>query len=518
MESVEKSTTLLATLKSIFSEAVEAVQPHKRIPQLVSVRGDRLSVDGRTYGLGPGDGGRRRRRTCYVVGFGKAVSGMAVVLERILGRHLEEGVVSVPHGSQEAFRSAGKEELVLPPHSRIRVYEGARDNVPDEDSFAASRAIVELVRKLSSTDVLFVLVSGGGSALLPFPPPPVTLAEKSALIRCLSRAGATIQELNSVRKRMSMVKGGRLAVLAHPAQVVALILSDIIGDPLDLIASSPTVENADRCFLAREIVAKYEEKLDEVAPSIRMVLDNEEEEGQEDETRKPFDHVQNILIGNNGVALDAMAAACNRRQFVSIVGSNSISGEARSLGQLYAKVAFLAQSSGEAEAARAVRLLREELGVLPEAAARFVERARELAGGGGHQLPPVCLVNGGEPTVTVRGRGRGGRNQELALSFALELHQLRRSRAGPPHAPCRAFLLSAGTDGIDGPTEAAGAIGHAALVEDAHGRGTDVSGVLDDNDSFNFFSSHNDGSELVVVGHTGTNVMDLHLLIILCEK
>ncbi len=507
----------LSTLKTVYSETVEVVQPHRRVPQLVEVRGGEVLVGEdrrKRYALSSG------RRNCYMVGFGKAVSGMAVALERVLGPdHLAEGIISVPVGSQETFRSSGREDLVLPKDSRIKVFEGAMDNLPDEASFAASRAIVELIKSLCSDDVLFVLISGGGSALLPFPCPPVTLEEKSSLIRSLSRAGATIQEMNSVRKRISLVKGGRLASMARPASVAALILSDIVGDPLDLISCAPTVRNVDPPSLARDILAKYSKEIESIPQSVQKILDDPHT-SQDD----PLDHVQNILIGNIDLALEGMVWSCRERGFSALLGSNKIVGEARRLGKLYARIAHHACSSDEDEVREVSRLLREEFDVAPTVVDKFVAGAQELrrSPGGSNGGRTLCLVNGGEPTVKVCGQGRGGRNQELALAFAQELHRLCSSSSSSSSLSdlrnkFEVYLMSAGTDGIDGPTPAAGAIGHAALVEDALRQGLDVGRTLEDNDSHTFFSALNGGRELVSVGHTGTNVMDVHLLSI-CAK
>ncbi len=487
------------SMKEIFLEAVQAVQPHHRIRQMIKVDSGTITVgkaskDQREYALND------EKKSCYIVGFGKAVSGMAAALEQVLGDHLQEGVISVPLGSQECFRRDGKNELLLPENSRITVYEGAKDNIPDEAALRASMAICRLIAKLKEGDLLFVLVTGGGSALLPCPAPPVTLKDKSDLVRALSLAGADIKELNSVRKRLSLLKGGGLARLARPARVVSLILSDIIGDPLDFIAGAPTVANEDPPNLALEILSKYSSRIGRVPRSVETLLNQSQSEDDDS-----LGHVHNVLLGNIDMAIGGMVTACRHRGWEAYFGGNDLSGEARRVGQQYAQLCHLLQHGQYDEA---FKLLINPLKAPQEAALDFVNGVKSLSA---DPDKVVCLASGGETTVDVRGTGRGGRNQELALAFSMELHRLTKSHDGEM-SPLDVRLLSAGTDGIDGPTDAAGAVGDSRLISRAIEAGLNPVRAMEENDSNGFFSALDGGMDLVTVGHTGTNVMDAHLL------
>jgi len=495
---------LTSALKSLYEQTVEVVQPYNRVKQLVKVQESTVTIGENDYKLSPFG-----QPNCYVVGFGKAVSGMAAALDAVLGQHVAEGVISVPAGSQETFRKNRRSDLVLSPESKIRVLEGAEENLPDEKAFEAAKEIVSLVEdceKMAENGrkpLLFALISGGGSALLPYPIEGVSLNEKMRLIRSLSLAGATIQEVNSVRKRLSKVKGGKLALLAgRNVPLVSLILSDIIGDPLDLIASSPTVRNVDKSTLAWEIVDKFNIK---VPDSIVSALTSEGGTVAEED----FTHVQNVLIGNVDLALEGMQKICQSMGLRTWVASNKVSGEARKLGDFYARLAF---SAIEAEDINnnSNDLMDEEC-FSPEVLAQFVQNVRDLRSGSLKNAKGVCLLSGGEPIVKVEGKGMGGRNQELSLSFAVAFDTLGQGQYQGVH------FMSAGTDGIDGPTPAAGAIAYSTLAEDARKQGLDLRAAIGNNDSFTVLSKLNHGRELITVGHTGTNVMDVHCLVILAK-
>ncbi|XP_025901902.1 glycerate kinase [Nothoprocta perdicaria] len=248
-------------------------------------------------------------RLCLAA-FGKAALGMAAAAEDILGERLERGVVSAPAGGQESLRRAGMRDMLLKPGSRIEVMEGARDNRPDAAALRAAGAIRALAEGLGADDVLLVLISGGGSALLPAPTPPVLLEEKEALTRLLAARGAAIQELNAVRKALSVLKGGGLARLAHPARVVSLILSDVIGDPVDVIASGPTAASAHGAQDCLRILAKYD-LLRGLPASVQAVLGSAEPAAPHD-----YSHVANVVVGSNALALaeakptEAAGAVC----------------------------------------------------------------------------------------------------------------------------------------------------------------------------------------------------------------
>jgi glycerate 2-kinase len=379
-----------------------------------------------------------------VYGCGKASGAMALAVEGVLGERIVDGLVVVKDG-------------YTAPTRRIRLAEAGHP-VPDARGETAALEIVERVRAARADDLVLFLVSGGGSALTPAPAPPVTLAEKQETTRLLLGAGATINELNAVRKHLSLLKGGQLARAAAPAAVVSLVLSDVVGDPLDVIASGPTAP--DRSTFA-EALAVLDRK--GVAARVPAAVRERLTAGAEhriDETPKPgdrlFERVRNVVIGNNALVVDAAAAEARRLGYRAELLTRSLQGEAR------------------------------------EVARELVARARALPAG-------TCLIAGGETTVTVRGRGRGGRCQEFALAGALELR--------PDDA---LLLLAAGTDGTDGPTDAAGGLADAGTVKRGERAGRSARAALDDNDAYTFLS---EAGDLLRSGPTNTNLLDLYLLL-----
>ena len=412
--------------------------------------------------LGAGDVGPLVRRALaevrlpagrvLVVGAGKASGAMAAAAEAVLGERIVDGVVAVKDGH-------------LAPTRRVRLLEAGHP-VPDARGAAAARAIHDLARTATADDLLLVLISGGGSALTPAPAPPITLEEKQALTRLLLRAGATINQLNAVRKHCSVLKGGQLARAAGQARVHALLLSDVIGDPLDVIASGPTAPDASTFAEALDILERFG-ITEEVAASIRRRL-VDGQAGVVPETPKPgdplFDRVTNVVIGNNTLVVEAAMERARALGFTPHLLTRTLEGEAR------------------------------------EVASRFVAMAREIRAGGGPVRPPCCLIAGGETTVTVRGQGSGGRCQELALAAALELTAL-------PDV----VILAAGTDGSDGPTSAAGALVDGESAVKARALGLDLAARLADNDANPVLAALGD---LVVTGPSNTNLLDLYLVLV----
>ena len=393
------------------------------------------------------------RGRVLVVGAGKASGAMAAAAEEALGDRVTDGVVAVKDGH-------------LAPTRRVRLLEAGHP-VPDRRGAEAARAIRDLVSTASADDLVLVLVSGGGSALTPAPAPPITLEEKQSLTRLLLRAGANINQLNAVRKHCSTLKGGQLARAAAPARVQALLLSDVIGDALDVIASGPTAPDASTFAEAMGILARFDIR-DQVAPSIVARL-QQGMQGEIPETPKPgdplFERVGNLVIGNNALVVDAAAAAARELGLVPHVLTRSLEGEARKVGR------------------------------------RFAAMARDIREGRGPVAPPCCVVAGGETTVTVRGQGSGGRCQELALAAAIELE-------GVPGV----VVLAAGTDGSDGPTTAAGGVADGRSVRRARTAGVDLSAHLADNSSHAALEALGD---LLVTGPTNTNLLDLYLIVVL---
>jgi hydroxypyruvate reductase len=383
-------------------------------------------------------------RRVVVVGCGKASGAMAVAAERVLDAQIADGLVVVKDG-------------YTAPTRRVRLAEAGHP-VPDARGQAAALEMLECVRAAGPDGLVLVLVSGGGSALTPAPAPPVTLAEKQETTRLLLGAGATINELNAVRKHLSLLKGGQLARAAAPAGVLALILSDVVGDPLDVIASGPTAP--DRSTFAEALaVLERKELLARVPVAVRERL-AAGTHGRIEETPKPgdrlFERVHNLIVGNNALVVDAAAAEARRLGYRAELLTRGLQGEAR------------------------------------DVARDLVARA--------HALPPrTCLIAGGETTVTVRGGGRGGRCQEFALAAALSLK---------PEGDL--VVLAAGTDGTDGPTDAAGGIVDSGTVARGERAGRTARAALDDNDAHTFLSAAGD---LVVSGPTNTNLLDIYLFV-----
>ena len=337
--------------------------------------------------------------------------------------------------------------------------------VPDEKGTAATKRVLDLIAKADRRTLVICLISGGGSALLAAPCQGVSLDEKRQVTELLLKAGATITELNCVRKHISSVKGGRLAEIAYPSRVLSLILSDVIGDPLDVVASGPTSPDKTTFGDALAVLERY--KLTDAIPAGVLTRLVEGSEGQIAETPKEgnpaFDRVENRIIGSNKLAAEAAAGRARQLGFEPIVLSTQMQGEARSVASILAQKA--------------------------------VETRK------GH--PPdkrICLISGGETTVTVKGTGRGGRNTELALAFAKEIAGSR-----------GIVLLSAGTDGTDGPTDAAGAVVDGQTCSNATAKGLSLDHYLNNNDSYSFFKST---GELLITGATGTNVMDLQIILL----
>uniref|UniRef100_A0A8I3Q4N5 Glycerate kinase n=1 Tax=Canis lupus familiaris TaxID=9615 RepID=A0A8I3Q4N5_CANLF len=420
----------------LFESTVGAVLPGPMLHRALSLdpSSGLLKVRDRSFQL---------RQNLYLVGFGKAVLGMAAAAEELLGQHLVQGVISVPKGIRAAMERAGKQEMLLKPHSRVQVFEGAEDNLPDRDALRAALAIRQLAEGLTADDLLLVLISGGGSALLPAPIPPVTLEEKQTLTKLLAARGANIQELNTIRKALSQLKGGGLAQAAYPAQVVSLILSDVVGDPVEVIASGPTVASVHNVQDCLHILNHY--GLRAALPrSVKTVLARADSDPHGPHT---CGHVLNVIIGSNTLALAEAQRQAEALGYRAVVLSAAIQGDVKSVARFYG---LLAQVAGAQLTLPGTRASVEEDEQLRELAAelqlpdlQLKEALETVAGARG----PVCLLAGGEPTVQLQGSGKGGRNQELALRVGAELGQR-------PLGSVDVLFLSGGTDGQDGPTEA----------------------------------------------------------------
>jgi hydroxypyruvate reductase len=438
-------TELRKAARGIFDAAVRAVDPAEAIRRHLVRDGERLAIGGERVDLGA-------VREIVVVGLGKAGAPMAAAVEEILGARIARGVVVTKYGHVQPTRA-------------IRIHEAGHP-VPDDAGMAGARAVLDHVTGLDAGDLVLVLISGGGSALTPAPVDGVTLAEKQSLTKALLACGADIREMNTLRKHISRLKGGQLARAAAPARVFTLILSDIVGDPLDAIASGPTVPDPTTYADALAILDKYRIR-EEIPSSIRTHLEAGAT-GKVSETPKPedplFGRVKSVMVASNIQALEAARAEAERLGFRAIILSSFIEGETREIARMHAALALEVRASGHP--------------------------AR----------PPVCLITGGETTVTLRGTGKGGRNQEFALASALDI-------AGLPDV----VVFSAGTDGTDGPTDAAGALADGDTVKRALGLGLTPRAALDGNDAYPFFERLGD---LVITGPTRTNVMDVRLVLV----
>ncbi|MGQ0811026.1 MAG: glycerate kinase type-2 family protein [Nitrospiraceae bacterium] len=425
--------------------ALIAADPALAIREHVTRRGAVLKVGLRKYDL-------RRYRRIVVVGAGKASARMGQALEPLLRDRLDSGLVVVKYGHRAETK-------------RIQIIEAGHP-VPDEAGVRAGAKMLALVNQLTRTDLLFVLLSGGASSLLPAPVAGLSLAHKQQITQLLLRSGAAIQEINAVRKHVSAIKGGQLAA-ATSAQVVSLIVSDVIGDDLASIGSGPTAPDPTTYADARTVLRRYR-IWNKIPAPVRNHLASGQR-GKIGETPKRdspiFRRVHNHLIGNNRAAVAAVSEAARRMGLNPLVLTSTLTGEAR------------------------------------EMAKAFGAMAREIASTAKPVRRPCCIIAGGELTVTVRGSGLGGRAQEFALAAAIEIGGL-----------SKVWIAAFGTDGTDGPTDAAGAVVDGETVARARKLGLDLHRALDQNDAYHVFRKLRNH---IITGPTGTNVNDLYFLLAL---
>ena len=425
----------------IFHAALKAAAPDEAVLRHVKLNRNVLIAGRKRYRLDS-------FRNVYVIGAGKASAQMAQAIERLLGKRIVGGLINIKYGHAARLRRIDLNECGHP--------------IPDRNGELGTQRIVEIARLAGPSDLVICLISGGASALLPLPAPPVTLEEKQETTRLLLHCGANIHELNCVRKHISGIKGGRLAQVAWPATVLALILSDVIGDDLDVIGSGPTVPDRSTFGDARAILAKYE-IAGKVPEAVRQRLS-----GSSAETPKPgdkiFEKVQNLIVGSNRLAVDEAARQARALGYHTLVLSTFIEGETLDVARVHAAI------------------------------------AKEIRASGQPIRTPACVISGGETTVTIGGTGLGGRNQEFALAAAIDIAGLK-----------DVVILSAGTDGTDGPTDAAGAIADGNTIARAEARGINAAAHLAINDSYHFFENL---GNLIKTGPTGTNVADVRILLV----
>ncbi|MCX2727695.1 DUF4147 domain-containing protein [Thermomicrobium sp. 4228-Ro] len=426
-------------VEEVFREALSAVDPERSVRASLRLEGDILWVRGVPYRL-------LENSRLVLLAVGKAALGMAAGALARLGARVDRCVV-VP-------KAEGIQSREFP---GCRVIPGAHP-IPDERSVEAGKALLKAVRGLTPDDLVLVLLSGGGSALAEVPRSPATLGDIVETTERLLRAGADIWLLNSVRRRLSALKGGRLAEAAAPARVVNLILSDVLGNPLSVIASGPTVP-PEHIVTDLPRVLQHMGVWDELPERVRSLLVAPET------TPQRFDNVlQSVVLADAAALVRAATEACRRRGLPAVTCGARFTGEAREFGRFWATLA---------------RSVREE-----------------------HQpwIPPIAIVAGGELTVTVRGSGRGGRNTEMALAAAVALEGSE-----------RITVASLASDGDDGRSGAAGAVVDTVTTAVLRDRGIDPLRALHENDSATALAA---ADALVVTGLTGTNVNDLYLAIV----
>ncbi len=430
----------------ILDGALKAVDPKEAVLNALTLDGNILSYKGGSVDLS-------RTKKVIVVGGGKAGGLMARAVEALLGKRITTGHVNVLKGTEDSVKTG-----------RVTL-RGASHPIPDHEGVKGVDTMFDLTNGLTKRDLVITLMSGGGSALMPYPASGINLEDMRELTSLLLKAGVTINELNSVRKHISGFKGGQFARHVYPARMINLLLSDVIGDPIDTIASGPTSPDESSFTDARGVVVKYG-LLDDIPENVLTRL-NAGINGMCPETPKLgdpiFENVSNLVIANNYMAARAASEVAEGLGYNSLILSTHIEGEARQVGVMFAGIAREEQSRG-----------------LP------VPR-------------PAAIIIGGETTVNVKGEGKGGRNQEVALGAIRKMSGL------------KGLIATLGTDGIDGPTDAAGAIVDGESLSRALELGLNPDVFLDGNDSYSFFKPMNDQ---IMTGPTGTNVNDLNVILV----
>lgn len=453
------------------SRALDRVDPWRMVHDNLDLEGDCLAVRGvdRAFDLS-------EFRRVVLLGAGKAGAPMARAVQEILGPRIAESLVLVKYGHRDSTRG---------PLPGVRLVEAGHP-VPDQAGLAGTRELLKIARDCDAETLVIMLTSGGGSALLSAPQHPISLNDIQETTRLLLESGATIQDVNTVRIALSAVKGGRLAEALYPATVINLVLSDVVGDRLDIIASGPCVPGTVDRDQALAVLDTFK-LLSRVPPTVRSLL--------EDPTLPPppradapcFKKVYHALLGTNRQALEAAAQSLEEQGMETFVLSSMITGEAREVARVFAGIALDAARQSAANS-----------GAPGEPPSRLAEDR-------GSHPAPLVIIAGGETTVRVRGNGKGGRNQELALAFLCELAKAPRALAD------RITALAAATDGTDGPTDAAGAWASTEVLERAQAAGLNPASYLEDNDAWHFFNGTGD---LLFTGPTNTNVCDLTLILV----
>jgi glycerate 2-kinase len=427
----------------IFNASLKAVDPIIAVKKHLSLDGDVLQVGKRSYDLS-------NYTHIYVIGCGKAAASMSYALEDILQNRINGGIINVKYGHTKDL-------------NYIKINEAGHP-IPNEAGVEGTEEILALLHGLRGNDLVIFVLSGGGSALLPLPKDGISLEEKQRVTKVLLDSGASIDEINTLRKHISQVKGGQLARVAYPATSISLLLSDVVGDRKDVIASGPTVPDESTFGDCMSIVEKYNLKL----PGSVMNLIKKGVNGEIEETPKAGDPIFvktfHILLASNIMALKAAEQKAKDLGYNALILSSAIEGETKEVAKVHTAI------------------------------------AKEIPASGNPISKPACIISGGETTVTITGNGLGGRNQEFVLVSATEI-------AGMSDT----VILSCGTDGTDGPTDAAGALADGLTIQRAEKLGMQAREYLWNNDSYHFFEKLDD---LIKTGPTNTNVMDVRLLLV----
>lgn len=434
------------TALELLEEALRVADPYDAVRRNLGVDRECVVIAGKRFKAG----------NVWVLGLGKASIRMVLAVEDVLGDRISGGVVAAPRALRDSVERLPKHvEVVWSSHP-----------VPDENSVRAGKRLIEYAEKADEKDLVLVLVSGGGSALAEYPANDIGLKDIVEVTKLLLRSGAIIHEINAVRKHLSWFKGGWLAKKAYPATVVSLIISDVVGDNLEAIASGPTAPDPTTFKDAYDILCRYG-LWDKIPEKPREYIEKGLR-GEVPETPKPgdkvFEKVYNNIVASNIASLKAMEFKAKKMGYNTLILTSLLQGEARVVGRVLASIAL------------------------------------EIIDNGYPVKPPAVILSGGETTVTVKGKGKGGRNQELALSAALDIQ----GKHG-------IVIASMGTDGIDGVTDVAGGIVDAHSIERARKLGINPYQVLDENDSYCFFKELGDA---IYTGPTGTNVNDIQVIVI----
>ena len=436
--------------KKIFQTSIERVNPYEAVRRFVRVDGKRLILGQENQAKTELDLDKFQR--IFIVGGGKATAPMARAMEELLGERIDKGIINVKYGFTEKLSFT---EIIEADHP-----------LPDRNGVDGTKKILDLLDNAGEKDLIFSLISGGGSALLPSPSGKISLEEKQAVTKRLLECGASIDEINGIRKHVSSSKGGQMSRVVFPATTINLMLSDVVGDKMDVIASGPFVPDMSTFDEAWETLQKYQLKdipdtiKDHLKKGMKKVIPETPKEGD-----PIFNRIHNFIIGSNILALEAAGDEAEKMGYHTIILSSMIEGETKDVASVHTAIAM------------------------------------EILKTGIPLNPPACIISGGETTVTIQGEGLGGRNQEFCLAAAMELVDL----------PPRAVILSGGTDGNDGPTPAAGAIVDTLTVKRGHEMGMDASDYLKNNDSYHFFQKID---ELLMTGPTNTNVMDVRIILV----